>query len=217
MVDIESFDFGRLADEYDRWYETSAGQRHDRFQKAAVRELLPVSRRGDWLLDVGCGTGHWSRFFASLGYSVVGIDSSPEMVAKARSHGWERCSFETADAEKLPFGDGVFEIAAAMATLEFIPHPETALEEIKRCLKPGGQILVGTLNRLAPLNRRRIEHGDAPYTSANMFSTKELRDLLTGYGSLRVLTSAEGAAHGEEGAFIVAKVEMQEVDRHAHL
>ena len=213
MVDNVShslFDFGPAAEEYDHWYDTPAGQRHDRFQKALVRELLPTDRRGDWLLDVGCGTGHWSCFFASLGFSVVGIDSSSEMVAKSRSHGMERCNFEVANAEKLPFSDGVFEIAAAMATLEFIPRPDKALEEMKRCLKPGGQIIIGTLNRLAPFNRRRVEHGDEPYVSANMFSPKELRALLTGYGSLRVLTSAERASYDEEGAFLVAKVKLRE-------
>jgi hypothetical protein len=88
---------------------------------------------------------------------------------------------------------------------------------MKRCLKPGGQIIIGTLNRLAPLNHRRIEHGDEPYVSARMYSTKELRALLTRYGNIQVLTSAERAKYDEEGAFIVAKVKLQEGNRHAHL
>lgn len=211
------FDFGPAAKNYDRWYETPDGRRHDRFQKAAVRELLPTARRGDWLLDLGCGTGHWSRFFASLGFSVVGIDISPDMVAEARSHAFERCSFEAADAGKLPFSDSAFEIAAAMATLEFIPHPEKALEEMKRCLKPGGQIIIGTLNRLSSLNRRRLENGEEPYSSAKMLSPKELRALLKPHGSVQLLISAERARQGEEGAFIVARVKLREGGQHAHL
>ena len=196
MADKGSFNFGPLAKEYDRWYETPVGQRHDRFQKALVREFLPAAKPGERLLDVGCGTGHWSHFFASLGFSVVGIDTSSEMVAMARSHAWERCTFEVANAEKMPFGDGAFEIVAAMATLE----------EMKRCLKPGGRIIIGTLNRLDPLNRRRVDQGDKPYTSANMFSTKELRALLVRHGSIWVRTSAERANDSQEGAFIVAEV-----------
>jgi ubiquinone/menaquinone biosynthesis C-methylase UbiE len=206
MADRGAFDFAPLAEEYDQWYETPSGQRHDRFQKALVREFIPAAKRGDWLLDVGCGTGHWSCFFASLGFSVVGIDVSSEMIAKARSHGWERCNFEVADAEKIPFSDGAFEYVAAMATLEFIPRPEKALEEMKRCLKPGGRIIIGTLNRLDPLNRRRVDQGEEPYASANMFSTKELRALLVRHGSIWVRTSAERAKEGEEGAFIVAEL-----------
>jgi ubiquinone/menaquinone biosynthesis C-methylase UbiE len=128
------------------------------------------------------------------------------MIAKARSHAWERCNFEVANAEKLPFSDGVFEIVAAMATLEFLPRPERALEEMKRCLKPGGRMIIGTLNRLNPLNRRRVEQGEEPYASANMFSTKELRALLARHGSIRVRTSAERARGSEEGAFIVAEL-----------
>jgi ubiquinone/menaquinone biosynthesis C-methylase UbiE len=206
MVDDGSFDFGTVAQEYDRWYETPVGRRHDRFQKALMREFLPPAKPGERLLDVGCGTGHWSRFFASLGFSVVGIDTSPEMVSMARSHVWERCTFEVANAGKMPFGDGAFEIVAAMATLEFIPRPEKALEEMKRCLKPGGRIIIGTLNRLDPLNRCRVDQDDEPYASANMFSTNELRALLVRHGSIWVRTSAERAKDSEEGAFIVAEV-----------
>ncbi len=211
------FDFGPTAGDYDRWYQTPDGQRHDRVQKELVRGFLPFAEPGETLLDVGCGTGHWSRFFASLGYSVVGIDVSPEMVAAARSRAGERCTFEIADARRLPFGDKTFGIVAAMAALEFIPRPEKALEEMKRCLNPKGRIIIGTLNRLAPLNLRRVERGDEPYASAIMFSPKELRALLEGYGSSRVLTSTEERGDGEEGAFIVAEVKPQEGGRHAHL
>ncbi len=206
MVDDESFDFGPVAKEYDHWYETPVGRRHDRFQKALAREFLPPVKPGERLLDAGCGTGHWSRFFASLGFSVIGIDISPEMVAMARSHACERCSFEVANAENMPFGDDAFEIVAAMATLEFIPRPEKALEEMKRCLKPGGRIIIGTLNRLDPLNRSRVDQGDEPYASANMFSTNELRVLLVRHGSIWMRTSAERAKDSKEGAFIVAEV-----------
>ena len=90
--------------------------------------------------------------------------------------------------------------------MEHIKDPVMALKEMKRCLKPGGRIIIGTLNRQDPLNHRRVEQGEEPYASANMFSTIELRALLARHGSVRVRTSAERARESEEGAFIVAEL-----------
>jgi SAM-dependent methyltransferase len=217
------FDFGPLAQEYDRWYETPAGQVHDRVQKEDVRRLVQPGHAGEWLLDVGCGTGHWSPFFAVMGYRVTGIDVSPEMIAIARA-AVPQCAFEVADACDLPLGDASFDVAAAMATLEFIPDPAAAVREMVRCAKPGGTLLIGTLNRLAPVNRRRLSKGRQPYASAHLFSPDELRNFLAPWGRVRMVASSPGPRKGRpflskriatrlpvfrgrlDGPFIVAEV-----------
>jgi len=183
------FDFGPLADEYDRWYETPAGRAHDRVQIRDVRRLLRPARAGERLLDVGCGTGHWSRFFLSLRYDVHGIDISPEMIAVARTS-VPGCDFDVADACALPFEDASFDVVAAMATLEFIRDPPAALREMSRCVKPGGSLLIGTLNGLAPLNQHRLSRGRQPYASAHLLVPEELRGLLRPYGAVRMLASS---------------------------
>jgi SAM-dependent methyltransferase len=213
------FDFEPMAREYDRWYKTPTGQNHDRAQKEDVRSLLQPAHAGERLLDVGCGTGHWSSFFAEMGYQVTGIDISPNMVQAARAAAQE-CSFRVADACQLPFPDASFDVLASMATLEFIPAPADAIREMVRCAKPGGMLLIGTLNRLAALNRRRLSGGEQPYASARLFSPSELRRCLARWGRVRTLASSPRFSLtrstrplpllGEEleGPFIVAEVRL---------
>jgi len=188
---MSSFDFGSLAEHYDDWYKTSPGQQHDQVQKADVLKLLPHPGRGLSLLDVGCGTGHWSRFFASLGYKVHGIDISEKMILVARSKQREcpGCTFGVADAQALPFPEASFAVVAAITSLEFMPDPAVALREMARCTRPGGIILVAVLNRAAPLNQARLAEGKEPYTAAHMFTAKELEDLLAPYGEVRMRAS----------------------------
>jgi ubiquinone/menaquinone biosynthesis C-methylase UbiE len=187
----KSFDFAGLAKNYDLWYETPEGKMHDRAQKSTVLKLLRPAKAGERLLDVGCGTGHWSHIFADQGYEVIGIDICPEMGEVARSRDYPGCYFEIADACRLPFDNSSFEVVAAMATLEFVRDPELAVTEMFRCVKPAGSVIVGALNRLAPINRQRIADKKEPYTSARLFSPIELRYMLAPYGRLRMDASKE--------------------------
>ena len=183
------FDFGPLAGEYDRWYDTPAGRAHDQAQKRDVRRLLPPAAPNQTLLDVGCGTGHWSAFFAQMGYSVTGVDVAEAMGEKARTK-VPQCTFQVADACRLPFEEGTFDVVAAMAALEFMPDPEGAVGEMAHCTKAGGRLLVGTLNRLAPLNQHRLARRREPYVLAHLLSPEELHRLLAPWGRVRMVASS---------------------------
>ncbi len=204
------FDFGELARDYDRWYDTPAGRAYDRVQKWDVRHLLRRARPGERLLEVGCGTGHWCSFFASMGYEVFGVDVSAEMIAVARGS-VGGCRFEVGDGCALRFEDGSFDVSAAMATLEFVGDPALAVREMARCVRPGGSLVVGVLNRLSPLNRRRLAKGKSPYVFGRLFAPEELRRLLSPYGGVRMVASAccgrdRRSRNGLEGPLIVAEV-----------
>ncbi|MCC6697072.1 MAG: class I SAM-dependent methyltransferase [Candidatus Hydrogenedentes bacterium] len=213
--------FDGLAQTYDRWYETAQGIAHDRTQKSDVERFLSPRQAGACLLDIGCGTGHWSLFFKDLGYAVVGVDLSSRMVSRARSNATSPIAWGVADACALPFEDGSFDVVAAMATLEFLTDPMKTLHEMARCTSSGGRILIGTLNRRAVINRQRVADRREPYTSARLFSKGELRDLLSLFGQVRIVASDPDAVFPEgnwhqfdgfpvaspfEGPFLVAEV-----------
>ncbi len=206
------YDFDALARDYDNWYATPTGNAHDCVQKSDVQKLLGPAESCGRLLDVGCGTGHWSRFFASLGYTVTGVDIASAMIHVAKRRDGLDGAFVIGDAVRLPFRNSTFDVVAVMATLEFVSDRAAVPAEMARCVKHNGRLLIGTLNRHAPINRRRLADGRKPYVSAQMFSPAELRAMLRRFGTVRmvasdVVQSGSGGGQGNvNGPFIVAEV-----------
>jgi len=221
----DRFDFGSMAGSYDEWYKTRLGRAYDALEKRAVARMLPDPINANRLLEIGCGTGHWSAFFSEHGFVVTGVDLSPEMIAVAREKRIANASFQIADACALPFEDGRFDVTAAITVLEFARDAEAVLDEMARCTRhPGGILLVGVLNALAGVNLRRKADRRPPYANARFFSPAELEAILTPYGKTKVvvttfvprspwalplapLTDLMGRAlHSPQGAFIVGEV-----------
>ena len=182
------FDFGPLASVYEDWYATPEGQTHDIIQQRDVNAMIEPTHGLQRLLDIGCGTGHWSRFFRSLGYEVQGVDISGEMIRTAQEIVPE-CSFDVANACDLPFQDASFDITASITALEFIPDQAAAVNEMARCTRPGGIMLIGTLNRAAPINLERLSTGEEPFASGNLLGPEELMELVSPWGKVRMAAS----------------------------
>ena len=72
-----------LAQHYEQWYEVGEGHRTDLLEKVLLGELLGGFSSVQSLLEIGCGTGHFTRYFATLLPSVVGLDISPAMLEEA--------------------------------------------------------------------------------------------------------------------------------------
>jgi ubiquinone/menaquinone biosynthesis C-methylase UbiE len=107
---------------------------HDRVV-ALLAERLPIPERA---LDLGCGTGLSTRPLASFARAVVGVDVSEEMLgARASDTG---ASYVCAQAERLPFRDGVFELMSIASAIHWFA-PE-AFEEIGRVLRPSAGLVV---------------------------------------------------------------------------
>ena len=190
LVDNPSrHDFNVAAERYDQWYETAEGVMYDRLEKKAVSRYFRQNVQGRKLLEVGCGTGHWSQFFSNYGFEVIGIDISESMIKVAQSKNIANATFQIADAHSLPFGDNGFDVTAAITTLEFAGNAELVLQEMVRCTrKPSGELLIGVLNALAPLNRNRQENPESSYAKALLFTPDQLKKLLGKYGKTELFT-----------------------------
>ena len=161
---------------YEEWYEKPKGRFVDILEKEVISELCQI-KKGDKVLEIGCGTGHFSRYFEELGAEVTGLDTSPEMlkVAKDKSRNIE-IDFEAGDAYKLPFGNNSFDLVAMITVLEFIREPERALAEAFRVSR--GKVFLGILNRSSFLSWRRKRSGKKVWQEARFYTTKEVLGLL---------------------------------------
>jgi SAM-dependent methyltransferase len=98
--------------------------------------LAPES--GERILDLGCGDGQLTARIAAAGVVVSGVDASPEMVAAARSRG---VGSTVAQAENLPFGDGVFDAVFSNAALHWVRGQDEMMAEVHRVLRLGGRFV----------------------------------------------------------------------------
>jgi len=107
------------------------------------REL--ISSGSQDVLDVGCGTGAMALILAEMGHAVRGIDLSEGMMdvgrKKAEALGVS-VDFSRGDAESLSFEDDTFDVVINRHLLWTLPHPNQALSEWKRVVRPGGTVIV---------------------------------------------------------------------------
>jgi 2-polyprenyl-6-hydroxyphenyl methylase/3-demethylubiquinone-9 3-methyltransferase len=108
---------------------------------------------GHRVLDVGCGGGLMSEGMARRGGHVLGIDLAPEALAVARLHALEaeiavdyRHIAVEALAESAPAG---FDLVTCLEMLEHVPDPSAIVAALARLVRPGGNVIVSTINRNA--------------------------------------------------------------------
>jgi trans-aconitate methyltransferase len=88
------------------------------------------------ILDLGCGDGQLTKRIVATGATVVGLDSSPQMVAAAQALGLDAT---VGDAEAIPFEARSFDAVFSNAALHWVRNHDAMLDGVKRVLKPGGR------------------------------------------------------------------------------
>jgi ubiquinone/menaquinone biosynthesis C-methylase UbiE len=121
---------------------------------------LTAPSGNDRLLDVATGIGFLAIEFAKHVHEVVGIDFTDEMLAIAKQYRIDESvgnvTFETADVESLPFGGSSFDIVSCRFAFHHFLHPETAISEMARVLRPGGKIVISDIS--SPEDKAKSEY-----------------------------------------------------------
>jgi 2-polyprenyl-6-hydroxyphenyl methylase/3-demethylubiquinone-9 3-methyltransferase len=110
-----------------------------------------LALRGARIVDVGCGGGILSEAMALRGASVVGVDLSQAVLEVAELHAIESkaaLEYRSIAAEDLALSSpGAFDLVTCMEMLEHVPDPAATLAALGTLVKPGGHVIVSTLNR----------------------------------------------------------------------
>lgn len=144
------------------------------------RYLAPNGSQTRRILDVGCGTGTMLTYLASFG-KAEGVDIDEEAIGYCRDRGLQ--NVRLGEASSLPFGDGSFDLVTALDVVEHLDDDVAAFREMKRVLRPGGQILV-----TVPAHRFLWGDQDEVNMHKRRYNARELRDRLveSGFDVLRI-------------------------------
>jgi len=188
----KTISFDAKAKLYDSWYQTPLGALCDTLEKEAIFSLISV-RESECVLGVGCGTGVYLLELAQRGAQVAGVDSSPNMIEIAQrklAGAGYAAHLKLADAEALPFPDDTFDTALSVLLLEFVAAPQKIIREMFRVVKPGGRLVIGTLNRYSVWALRRsllTALGSSKHVRATYLTRRYLNSLLLAEGGRDLL------------------------------
>jgi SAM-dependent methyltransferase len=163
-------------DQYDNWYHTARGRWIGETEFRLIMGLLEPEP-GARILDVGCGTGYFTRRFAREGHDVAGLDPDPAMLAFARAHRADTEEYVLGDGRRLPFSDGEFDYCVSITALCFIREERLALGEMARVSRRG--LALGLLNRWSLLCLQKGRGGGrGAYHGARWHTPAQARALL---------------------------------------
>jgi cyclopropane fatty-acyl-phospholipid synthase-like methyltransferase len=186
------------AAQYDRAYEGEA--------PAWVGQMvadLQQALRGRHVLEIACGTGHWTRYAAAVAARVSAADTAPAMraLASAKLADLQNVTIFEADAYELRGLDGPFDGGLAM---QWLSHVRVARRHAfftgwHACLDRGSVVFLGdnqpseqwTSEPVDTYERRELDDGSSYLVLKNYFTESDLRSIIAAYGEVLTLTMGE--------------------------
>jgi len=173
MFDINPFVNPQTVENYETWYYAEGKNAADQ-EKNLILRLLGHFPKAKTMLEVGCGTGYFSKWFTTLGIEVIGLDISRQMLLKARE--FHHLSCVQGDALALPMPDRSADLVSMITTLEFITKPIQALSEALRVTRDG--LILGVINKNSILGWQYLKKGGSIWSKAHFYSPSDLKIML---------------------------------------
>ena len=136
-----------------RWWDSDGESRplHDLNPVRAAYIAARVDLRGTRVADVGCGGGLLSEALARSGANVTGIDLAPKVIDVARLHLHEsnlQVDYRVQSSAQLAAAEPAsFDAVCCMEMIEHVPDPAALVRDLAALVKPGGVLIMSTLNR----------------------------------------------------------------------
>lgn len=158
-------------DKYEDWYHTPRGSWIAKREFKLLLDILKP-KSGYSLLDIGCGTGYFSRCFAQQGLSVTGIDTETKALDFAQKQSQD-IKYLLGNAMTLPFRDHAFDYTSAITSFCFIDSPAESLAEMWRVTRRS--LVIGLLNRNSLLHHLKENRG--AYQGARWDTSAEVSEM----------------------------------------
>jgi ubiquinone/menaquinone biosynthesis C-methylase UbiE len=129
------------------YYQKTRFSSYTNERELGIIQKIVKPQRGEIILDAGCGFGRIVERIVPIS-EVVGTDISRRMVEYCSKNFADGFKGLVADIEKMPFKDEKFDKCVCVGVLMHVEHPDKAIEEFSRILKPGGTIVIENTNLL---------------------------------------------------------------------
>ncbi|MHA1651716.1 MAG: class I SAM-dependent methyltransferase [Candidatus Helarchaeota archaeon] len=170
---------------FDAWsthYKKEVWSRDKFFHKMLKNQVFDAIKKANklFILELGCGPGLYLEEFILNGHIVIGVDFSFNMLRisknKLKEIEYNAFNLILADAEHLPFREGIFDIINCIEVLRHLPAPSKTIwkvfKEVQRTMKNQGSFLISIPNILFPLNIVSIVYYIIPRSLMRLFNKK---------------------------------------------